>query len=97
TSSLGCPVFVVATECQNADGPPKLFRSYGFYRDHVPIWQAARATSAAPTYFKPIFIQKPAPGGWYVDGGLKRNNPSVTALNEAQERWSNIKQFCIVS
>jgi hypothetical protein len=34
-----CPVFVVATEGQNADGPTKLFRSHGFYRDQCPIWQ----------------------------------------------------------
>jgi len=92
-----CPVFVVATEGQNADGPAKLFRSYGFYRDQCPIWQAARATSAAPTYFKPAFVDTPAPGGWYIDGGLKRNNPSYVALEEARNYWETTKHFCVVS
>lgn len=96
TSSF-CPVFVVATDAQNADGPPRLFRSYGFYRDECPIWQAARATSAAPTYFKPAFVEVPEPGGWYVDGGLRRNNPSAVALEEARNYWETVEHFCIVS
>ena len=37
----------------------------------IKIWEAARATSAAPTYFKPITV------GNYtlLDGGLGANNP----------------------
>src|SRR5271170_2151476 len=66
-----CPVFVVATEAQNASGRVKLFRSYGFYKDQCPIWQAARATSAAPSYFSPAWVDVPAPGGWYIDGGIR--------------------------
>ena len=92
-----CPVFVVATEGQDAGGPEKLFRSYGFYRDQCPIWQAGRATSAAPSFFKPAFVQVPVPGGWYIDGGVKRNNPSEVALNEAQKYWKTVRRFCIVS
>jgi len=92
-----CPIFVVAIEGQNADGPVKLFRSYGFYRDECPIWQAARATCAAPTYFKPAFVAIPEPGGWYIDGGLKRNNPSAAALEEARNCWETVRRFCIVS
>lgn len=92
-----CPVFVVATEAQNAGAPTKLFRSYGFYRDECPIWQAARATSAAPTYFKPAFVDVPEPGGWYIDGGLKCNNPSAVALEEARNCWETVRRFCVVS
>jgi hypothetical protein len=36
-----CPVFLVATEGQDASGPPKLFRSYGFNKDRCSIWQTA--------------------------------------------------------
>lgn len=36
------------------------------------IWQAARATSAAPHYFDSVKID----GVSYVDGGLGYNNPS---------------------
>jgi predicted acylesterase/phospholipase RssA len=92
-----CPVFVVATEGQDAGGPEKLFRSYGFYRDQCPIWQAGRATSAAPSFFKPAFVQVPLPGGWYIDGGVKRNNPSEVALNEARKCWKTLRRFSIVS
>ena len=43
------------------------------------IWEAARATSAAPTYFQPANID----GHWFVDGGLVANDPSMAALTEA--------------
>jgi len=92
-----CPVFVVAMEGQDAGGPVKLFRSYGFYKDQCPIWQAARATSAAPSYFPPAWVEVPDPGGWYIDGGLRHNNPSEVALSEARKYWKTVKRFCIVS
>jgi len=92
-----CPVFVVATMGQNASDPPKLFRSYGKQKDKCRIWEAARATSAAPTYFPPIHIPLPPPGCLYIDGGLKRNNPSEVALEEAQELWKTSRRFLIVS
>ena len=92
-----CPVIVVATEGQDAGGPVKLFRSYGFYKDPCPIWQAARATSAAPSYFPPALVEVLDPGGWYIDGGLRRNNPSEAALNEARKYWKTVRRFCIVS
>ena len=38
----------------------------------VKVWEAARATSAAPHYFKPMVIN----GDKLVDGGLKANNPA---------------------
>jgi Patatin-like phospholipase len=91
------PVFVVATEGQDAGGPVKLFRSYGFYKDQCPIWQAARATSAAPSCFPPAWVEVPDPGGWYIDGGLRRNNPSEVALSEARKYWRTARRFCIVS
>jgi predicted acylesterase/phospholipase RssA len=92
-----CPVFVVATEGQDASGPEKLFRSYGFYKDPCPIWQAARATSAAPSYFAPAWVEVPAPGGWYIDGGLKHNNPSEVGLAEAKRYWKTARRILIVS
>jgi patatin-like phospholipase/acyl hydrolase len=95
-----CPVFVVATRGQNSNGPVKKFRSYGPYWDKCRIWEAARATTAAPTYFPPILISPPYcddAGGYYIDGGIRHNNPSALALEEACEHWPNIKKICIVS
>lgn len=45
----------------------------------IPIWQVARATSAAPTYFKPAKIDNLE----YLDGGFgSTNNPSVEIYDE---------------
>jgi predicted acylesterase/phospholipase RssA len=97
---LVCPTYVVATSARNADGPAVLFRSYqcqGFNANKCAIWQAARCTSAAPSFFRPMFVDVPAPGGWYVDGGVRFNNPSELALAEAGRIWTRVKPFCLVS
>lgn len=41
------------------------------------IWEAARATGAAPSYFRAF--------GRYLDGGLIANNPTLDALTEIHE------------
>jgi predicted acylesterase/phospholipase RssA len=51
------------------------------------VWQAARATSAAPTYF-PEFHDK-ASGLVFWDGGLYNNNPSEIALSESRRIWTD--------
>jgi hypothetical protein len=50
----------------------------------LPIWQVARATSAAPGYFPPIRIQKGNGPGMitFKDGGFGSNNPSEEAYYE---------------
>lgn len=55
-------------------------------RDEVfdyPMWQVARCTSAAPTYFEPYKLETPD-GAHYalVDGGVYANNPAMCALVE---------------
>src|SRR5262245_404063 len=53
------------------------------------LFEAARATSAAPTYFKSITIQERK----LVDGGLVANNPIELAYFEARKLFpgDNIK------
>jgi len=46
-----------------------------------PIWEAARATSAAPVYFQPTVID----GTKYMDGGIGANNPALVALLEVRD------------
>ena len=95
-----CPTFVVVTSAANADGPPVLFRSYeckGFNANKCAIWQAARCTSAAPSFFRSMFVDIPAPGGLYVDGSLRYNNSSQLTLDEARRIWPTVKRFCLVS
>ena len=54
----------------------------------IPIWQVARATSAAPTYFKPPIID----GLEYVDGGFGANNPCVEIYEEVRKMNNNSKR-----
>ena len=54
----------------------------------IPIWQVARATSAAPTYFRPPIID----GLEYVDGGFGANNPCVEIYEEVRRMNNNSKK-----
>ena len=51
----------------------------------IPIWQVARATSAAPTYFKPMKIDKLE----YLDGGFGTNNPCIKIYDEVRKMNNN--------
>jgi predicted acylesterase/phospholipase RssA len=100
TGPRTCRSFVVATSSAVAQGEPVLFRSYDTEESSAsecPIWKAARATSAAPSFFEAMFIDVPAPGGWFVDGGVRYNNPARLALQEAHQIWPRVKRFCLVS
>jgi uncharacterized protein len=67
---------------------PWLFRSDRALKSpdfDFPMWQVARATSAAPTYFEPERIDKLDKSGFWalVDGGTYANNPAMVAYAEA--------------
>ncbi|CZR42619.1 uncharacterized protein FPRO_09922 [Fusarium proliferatum ET1] len=49
------------------------------------IWEAARATSAAPTFFQP-FVH-PETKRTYIDGALMHNNPVSLAYSEVEKIW----------
>lgn len=51
--------------------------------DHATIIEAALATSAATTFFKPVKIG----GRRYMDGALGSNNPIKCVWTEAQNIW----------
>jgi len=81
--------FVCATSGNTAT--PILFRSYPSKRDssslyrETKIWEAARATSAAPTFFDPIRIG--STGRIFGDGGTGANNP-------IDEMWKEFIDIC---
>ena len=65
---------------------PTLFRSYDVTKNreyNCTIWEAARATSAAPTFFKRIKIGPSGSGIEYVDAGIGCNNPVKQVIAEA--------------
>lgn len=67
---------------------PVLLRTYGTTRTNdrnLTILQAARATSAAPTFFKAANLGDPTLR--YVNGGLRANNPVRYVLNEAKSQF----------
>jgi len=75
---------------------PMLLRTY--QSREIPfdckIWEAARATSAAPAFFKRIEIGRKQP---FIDGGLGRNNPSRLLLDEAKSIYGDRQIGCLVS
>jgi len=54
-------------------------------RYDVPLRVAARATSAAPTYFEPLLVPWPGDRDVLVDGGVFANNPALCAYAEARQ------------
>ena len=61
--------------------------------------QAARATSAAPTYFEPVKLQDADSSEYYalVDGGVFANNPAMCAYAEARTLWPDEEDYLVVS
>ncbi|XP_033017864.1 85/88 kDa calcium-independent phospholipase A2 isoform X2 [Lacerta agilis] len=53
-----------------------LFQALAKPEDQL-MWQAARSSGAAPTYFRPF--------GRFLDGGLLANNPTLDAMAEINE------------
>jgi predicted acylesterase/phospholipase RssA len=81
---------------------PVLFRTYTTAKavdtlgiSNCTIWQAGRATSAAPTFFDPIEIGNQL----FVDGATGRNNPVEEVLAQAKLIWSDVEHRiqCIIS
>lgn len=62
-----------------------------------PLWQIARATSAAPTYFPPAGITNRIGQRFaMVDGGVFANNPALCAVASAQKIFKD-EDFLVVS
>ncbi len=68
--------------------------SHGFL-----FWEAARATSAAPTFFKPAYLydRQDQCMQTLIDGGVVANNPSLYAYTEAKRLYPDAKRFHILS
>ncbi|KAH6886261.1 hypothetical protein B0T10DRAFT_576010 [Thelonectria olida] len=69
---------------------------YAFVRSQDPdrelkIWEAARATAAAPPYFKP-FLQKDTMAA-YTDGAIHHNCPASIADYERRLLWEEVSDW----
>ena len=80
---------------------PALFRTYEVEKNdqyHCTIWEAARATTAVPTFFKRSTIGSPGSAIEYVDAGLGYNNPGKQVVNEAVRVFGEDAQIsCLLS
>ena len=89
------PTMVVTYDC--GKDQPYIISSYG--KGNLLMRQAARATSAAPTYFTPLTVVDESTGErvTLIDGGVVANNPVLYAYMEAKRLYPESKRFHVLS
>ncbi|KAH0580488.1 hypothetical protein H2248_001987 [Termitomyces sp. 'cryptogamus'] len=105
SAQRNCKTFVCATPGPSqptTDTRPHLFRSYPAQSPsqspNSTIWEAARATTASPPFFKRIEIGTSSPKEEYIDGGRGCTNPAFEVLKEAQSIYGmDHPVSCVVS
>ncbi|KAJ7889886.1 acyl transferase/acyl hydrolase/lysophospholipase [Mycena olivaceomarginata] len=94
-----CKTFVCARNAANMS-LPVLFRTYNtpnFPAMNCAIWQAGRATSATPTFFKQIKIAFSGGEEAFVDSGISHSNPTAYLLSDARVLFPHHQIACIIS
>ncbi|KAF1985813.1 hypothetical protein K402DRAFT_404935 [Aulographum hederae CBS 113979] len=90
----GCRAFVVSA-LKNALGLPRILATYDPNDRTTKIWEALRATSAAPTFFEEMTFGTPRMT--YLDGGVGFNNPCAEVDYAAKSLWEGRSIGVIVS
>jgi hypothetical protein len=90
----GCRGFVL-TSLKNALGLPRILSTYDPNDRTTKIWEALRATSAAPTFFEEMQFGTPKVS--YLDGGVGFNNPCAEVDYAAKALWEGRSIGVIVS
>ena len=101
--SIQNPRIIITTVLGDLDPPTlRLMCNYGDASDHpgpkgpseMEVWEAGRASSAAPMYFEPF-------EGKWIDGGVMANNPTLTALteitNQGEKEHKSVKIGLVLS
>jgi patatin-like phospholipase/acyl hydrolase len=94
TNESGTKAIILANYSRNNDEHTEQRPGeYEFLRPDRPeqelkVWQAAAATSAAPTYFKPFMHE--ATKRTYLDGAIYHNNPVRLAQRESKLLWPDV-------
>ncbi|XP_026996720.1 calcium-independent phospholipase A2-gamma [Tachysurus fulvidraco] len=99
-----CPKVAAVSTVVNKGTPLKayVFRNYNLpvgVRSHYrggcqhKLWEAIRASSAAPGYFQEFALGTDL----HQDGGLLINNPTALAIHECQCLWPGTPLQCVVS
>ncbi|XP_058841766.1 calcium-independent phospholipase A2-gamma isoform X2 [Acipenser ruthenus] len=99
-----CPKVAAVSTIVNRGTPLKayVFRNYNLPPGvkshylggcHHKLWQALRASSAAPGYFQEFVLGNDL----HQDGGLLINNPAALAIHECKCLWPDTPVQCLVS
>ena len=72
---------------------PVVFKSTNPDHHDLFAYDIADASSAAPTYFPTKAMTVPAGSNverWLIDGGVVANNPTMCAISEARQIWTEV-------
>lgn len=95
-------VFVVSSIMSRTPHELHVFRNYTYPLGHesryagtaeAQVWEALRASSAAPTFFSEIKIN----GELHADGAIVANNPAAVALHEVKCMYPGVPIEIVVS
>ncbi|KAF4946805.1 hypothetical protein FSARC_14115 [Fusarium sarcochroum] len=89
-----CKIFICAAMKNARIQRLRNYRSCQEEHIKCEIWEAARATSAAPTFFDSIEFSN---GATFRDGALGQNNPIFELVNEVSQEFPNREIATIVS
>ena len=91
------PSAVLAITKDNIDARPTVFTTYDTSTSlqGCSIWEVARATSAATTFFKPIRVGRDEIE--FVDAGFGYNNPCEVLIEEAKQQFPGRERLQVLS
>jgi patatin-like phospholipase/acyl hydrolase len=92
-----CLTKTVVTTYDIENREPLFLKSWRPAHQSIKAVDAARATSAAPTYFAPVEMAVENKDRVLIDGGIFINTPSVSAYVEALRIFPDEKDFLVVS
>ncbi|KAF7874207.1 hypothetical protein EAF04_002879 [Stromatinia cepivora] len=96
-----CKTFVCAVSSLHVEDDPTKFRTWLAVKDqsyNCKIWEAARATCAAPRFFESIMIGEDGIDEEFVDARLGCNNPVRQLIAEARSVFNPLRPVtCILS
>jgi len=95
---------VVAVMPADQLASPRLIRSWrpnasrqdDLWDRDITIWEAARATTAAPSFFKPQKLGQGPNAQLYVDAALGVNNPIKQLLDEAEKEFGTSRRLGLI-
>jgi len=88
------PLFMFSYDLLSSS--PVLLNSWDLDFAHCKVWEASRATTAAPVYFPPFCLSVGPLQYDLIDGGVYLNNPAYYVYHEARKKWPN-DDICLIS